>query len=531
MKAILTMLMLLAVHGVLAQEKIVSGAVTYVASGTVYTSLGRESGVQDSNLVYIKANRDTIAVLQVFAVSSKSSACRVLKAKRDIRTGDAVSALVVVSSPQPVSLDAGKGPAQATVPSQSVQSSSLRPEKAEPASLELRGRISAQFYSNRYDNPLYNTSQPGLVINLHGRSNEVPLKFELYTNLRTLAYGNMSPFSKQSINQSRIYRLSLEYDDGVNDASVGRIIPSVAPAIGYIDGAMYARRIGRLILGTTLGFQPSFTLRGISTDYKKFALFASVQPVDSLNLSVSSAYSRSYYRTALDREVVSANVSVYTMAGFQVYAYSEFDLRTARGGTFILSPSLTSLYANVSYRLTSFLTVGLGADASRPLYTFSTAQFIPDSLRETRLRSGISTSATFYLPGGVTLSNTYAPRTSESQFARVYSNYTTVGITDIFSSGISLRSNVNLNANEYSSSKGYGVSVQRNIIDIADVNVRYQQNSYTLKNYDDRHLSKTFGTDIIIMISRELGLMMSYDRLNGYGITSNSFFGELSVRF
>jgi hypothetical protein len=61
-------------HVLLAGEKPVTGTVTYVAAGTVYTSLGRESGVQDSTLLYVKANGDSIAVLRVLAVSSKSSA-------------------------------------------------------------------------------------------------------------------------------------------------------------------------------------------------------------------------------------------------------------------------------------------------------------------------------------------------------------------------------------------------------------------------------------------------------------------------
>jgi hypothetical protein len=400
-----------------------------------------------------------------------------------------------------------------------------------PVPIEIRGRVSAQYYISRYDNELYNTTQPGVVINLRGRSTDIPLRFELYSNIRTLSFGNAGPFSKSAVNQSRIYHLSLEYDDGANDVSVGRIIPMQAPSVGYIDGAMYARKLGGVTFGTTMGYQPSYTLRGLSTDYKKFALFASVQPVDSMNLTLSSAYARTYHLNILDREVVSGNLSLYTLDGFQVYGYSEFDLRAPSNGEFKLSPTLTSLFVNVSYRVMQMLTLGLGADASRPLYTFSVARFIPDSLRETRLRSGLSTTISLYFPGGITLSNTYAPRTSESRFASVYSNYTMIGFADLFSSGISFRSNFNLNANEYSTSNGYGVGLQRGVLDIADINVRFQQNTYVLKNYGDKHISRTFGTDLIVNLTRGLAVMMSYDRLNGYGITSNSIFGELSVRF
>lgn len=528
MKRLGILLMLVLPQLLLAQEKTVTGTVTYVAAGTIYTSLGRDSGVRDSTLLFIKSGLDTTAVLKVFAVSSKSSACKVVKSRRDIAIGNTVLASVVIEVPKQEVTSAitdsrslsGQG---AGIPG------TMTP--AVPPPIEVRGRISTQYYVNRYDNELYNTTQPGIVVNLRARSRDVPLKFEVYSNMRTLSFGNASPFAKGATNQSRLYRLSLEFDDGVNDISVGRIIPSLAPSVGYIDGALISRKFGMFTLGSTVGYQPSYTLQGVSSDYKKFALFASIQPVDSANLTISTAYAKTYYLNTLDREVVSGNVSMYTQGGFQVYAYSEFDMRSESNGRFKLSPKLTSLFANVNYRVTQLLTVGIGADASRPLYTFSVARFIPDSLRETRLRSGISTTVSLYLPGGVMLSNTYAPRTSEASFASVYSNYTTIGIANVLSSGVYLRSNFNLNANEYSNSNGYGVSLQRDVMSIADVNVRFQQNTYTLKNYEDRHISRTMGTDLILNLTRAVSMMMSYDRLDGYGITSNSIFGELSVRF
>jgi hypothetical protein len=294
---------------------------------------------------------------------------------------------------------------------------------------------------------------------------------------------------------------------------------------------MYARKIGRLTLGTTFGYQPSFSLQGISTDFRKVALFASIQPVDSMNFSLSSAYARTYFHTTLDREVVSGNVSLYTTHGFQVYGYSEFDLRSSANGQFRLSPALTSCFLNLSYRITPMLTLGIGGDASRPLYPFSTARLMPDSVRESRLRTGVNASIALYLPGGVALTNTYSPRTSQARFATVYSNYTSLGFSDVLSSGVSLRANLTLNTNEYSKSNGYGVSAQRNILDVADLNLRYQENTYTLKNYGDRHVSRTLGSDLMLNLTRQISAMLSYDRLDGYGITSNSIFADLSVRF
>jgi hypothetical protein len=317
----------------------------------------------------------------------------------------------------------------------------------------------------------------------------------------------------------------------MNAVSVGRIIPAIAPTVSYVDGAMYLRSFGRVKVGGTMGFQPSSTLRGISTDYRKFALFASVQPVDSVNLTIATAYARAYHHAQLDREAVNGNISLFTFGGFQIYGYAEVDLRKLVHGRFKISPQLTSSFVNITYRVTQMVTLGVGADASRPLYTFSVARLIPDSLRESTLRSGLSTTISLYLPGGIMLSNTYSPRTSTSRFARMYTNYTSFGMTNVLSSGVSVRTNFNLNASEYSTSNGYGASIQRNIAEIMDINVRYQQNSYTLRSYGDKHVSRTSGADLFVNVTRALAFMISYDRLQGYGIASNSIFGELSVRF
>jgi hypothetical protein len=523
-------LLLCASHALLAAEKPVSGTVTYVAVGTVYTSLGRDSGVRDSTTLYVRAGSDTVAVLRVIAVSSKSSACRMVQSSRTVAVGNSVVGSVEVVAPPvatPDSAAAGSPLPLAGSPSRGI----LKKPAPTIGSFEVRGRVSAQYFAQRYEIASYNTTQPGVVLNLHGQSTDIPLRFELYSNFRMLSYGNTSPFSRQATNQSRIYRLALEYDDGTNDLSLGRIIPAAAPSIGYIDGVMYARKVGRVSVGTTVGYQPGYTLRGISTDYKKLAFFTTVQPGDSLNMTISAAYARTYNRTILDREVASGGISWYTSSGLQLYGYAECDLRKAIGSAFMLHPALTSLFVNLNYKLLPIVSIGIGVDASRPLYTYTAAIAIPEEFRETRLRAGLSGMMSFYLPGGVSLSNTYSPRTSETRFAKVYSNFSSLGVANVLGSGVSFRSNYNINANEYSNSQGFGLNIQRNFLDMFDLSARYQQNSFSLKSYDDKHISRTYGADLYVILTRELGVMMSYDRLNGYGITSNSLFAELSVRF
>ena len=75
-------------------QNIAGGRVTYLASGSVYLSIGKDIGVGDSTRVFVLRSLDTIAVLQVFAVSSKSSVCKILEERGKIQLGDSIRALV-----------------------------------------------------------------------------------------------------------------------------------------------------------------------------------------------------------------------------------------------------------------------------------------------------------------------------------------------------------------------------------------------------------------------------------------------------
>jgi hypothetical protein len=160
-----------------AEEKTVSGTVTYVAVGTVYTTLGRDSGVRDSSMMYVKSGNDTLALMQVLAVSSKSSACKVIMSKRDVRIGNVVVTRVQIEPTKPDTASVVVSAGSAAVSSTSV--GLLRKSSFTQDAFVMRGRVSAQYYVNRYDIEAYNTTQPGVVINLRGKSNIIPVRFEV----------------------------------------------------------------------------------------------------------------------------------------------------------------------------------------------------------------------------------------------------------------------------------------------------------------------------------------------------------------
>jgi hypothetical protein len=509
-----------------AQDINVAGKVTYVSSGTVYVSVGRGSGLRDSALVYVVSGKDTVATMKVFAVSSKSSACTILRTQREIVVGDNVVGLI-----QQVEKKETVARFVDSTAAVRVERSQIKvPKPVENPALSLQGRVSLQYYTVQFDNSAYNLNQPGLVVSLSATARDLPLKMEIYGNLRSLSRGGTRPFLAGSTDDSRFYRFSLEYDDQFNIVSVGRILPIYAPSIGSIDGVSYARRFGNFLAGGAVGFQPPNSQQGISTDARKVTFFTRYSNHDLYDLNITAAYARTTYLSQLDREAVSLGLNAYSAGGLSIYGYSDIDLRTKSGDQLTFSPTVSSALFMISYRFADFVTVGIGSDASRPVYLLSSVQLLADSLLDHKLRSGATLSLNLYLANGLGIYNSYTPRSFDVGFGKEYTNYSSVYWSNVFSSGFMARGTYTLTSNGFTTSQGYGVNLQRNIFGV-DLTVRYQQSNYNILQLNESNRSETVGADMMVLLSNRMSWIVSYDGVSGYGSKMNSLFTELSWRF
>lgn len=525
----LVLLILMMLSTVLASGKDVRGKVTYVAAGTIYTSIGAESGLKDSSLVYVVRGRDTVAVLQLMAMSSKSSSGMIVSSKSKISVGDNVVAKSdEPSSPAIVSL---------VQPDTLVQRSSeleagLKKKTLGAPAVKIQGRVSAQYYTTFYEDASSNVRQPSLVLNLKASARDIPITFEMYGNYRKLSYGNSgSLFSPSNSDQSRLYRLTLQYNDGVNAVAVGRMVPASAPMIGYIDGILLSRMFGHLLVGTAAGFQSKSTLNGLNGDNKKIALFTGYQIQGPINMLTSASYTRNYFHSNLDREYVSGFLSLSSMSGLGVYFNSDVDFRQKKGDNLVFSPALTNLSANVSYPIVNFLALSVGADVSRSYSDYSLIRTMPDSLLDRTMRGGVSMGIRLFTTRGISFMNTYTPRSSPEGFGNDYSNNSTLMFSNVFSTGLMLRTSVNLSSNQYSSSKGIGVNVEKSIIDAVQLSLSYQHSKYTIKSLEETDDNLSYVIDALWFVSRDVSLSVNYNYLDGFGRISRNVFTELSYRF
>ena len=503
---------------------------TYLASGSVYLSIGKNQGLEDSTRIFVLRSRDTIALLQVFAVSSKFSVCRIMETSKEIHMGDSICA--IVSTP-PVVVQSVHQMFDSTAEMRFDTSSGkmfVKSGLTEKKWLNMRGRIGFQYYAMMFDDADLNMQQPGLIVSMRGDMADAPIKFDIYGSMRLTGRNNTAPFSSNAKNDSRLYRFSFEYDNQSMIIGAGRILPVYVSSVGYVDGVSVARRIGRFVSGIAIGFQPNPTLQMPTTDMKKILIFTQYQSNDSWNTSASVSYARIWSPSGIEREAFSTYFSMFSPNGLSLYASSDIDLRSLSNGENRLSPALSLLVCSANYRFSEIINAGVTIDASRPIYSLSSNKSIPDSLLDKQLHSGVSLNANYSMWRGAGVYNVYTIRPAGAGYGSEYSNSSSLYYNNVVKTGMNVRMNYLISQSDFTMMHGYGVNVQRNLFGV-DIGVRYQQNRSDIIQAQMINTTTTLGTDMFAFLSNQLTLMASFDLMRGLGSTSRSFFLELSRRF
>ncbi len=525
------LLILCAVPLLRAQERIARGTVTFVSPDYVYTSLGRNAGLTDSMRVMVVRRGDTVAVLSVAALSSHSSACRIVSSTRPPAVGDSVRARVPLPArPERDSVTASLIDSLRETAAQ-PPSPAVRRAPADTGFLTLQGRASLQYRTLAFSQTEFNQSEPGVALQVRGIVNHSHVSFQIVGNFRTLIRNQDAIARFSSSNLTRVYRMSLDYDDGSTAISIGRVLPQYAPSIGTVDGGMVAHTFGAFTFGLSGGFEPTY-ITGISpTDLRKFSLFGGYRTPGQLVMQSTIAYSRTYYRSSLVRDVLAGGLTLFPDQSIFLNAQTEVDLRTPANGDLSGRAKMTSLFATLNIRPLRELSFGLGVSSWRPTYFAPTIFSTPSPFVDTRLRTTPMFSVTMYLPRGMSITNNYAPRTSDEQFAKEYSNNTSMNLIDALGTGVTCRGTYFVNAAQFSTVSGWSGSLQRSFATFLDCTVRYQRNRTELASFSQTLRTDALASDVLVNFAGRMSFWISAERDFGDQLSFTTFFTELSYRF
>jgi len=510
----------------LAQQRELTGRVTFVAGPTVYTSIGRNNGLSDSSHAIIRSGKDTIAVLRFMALSSRSSSWTIVSATRDIAVKDMIIATVV--APPKEAVLASKDTVRSLMEVPRTFRRRIDRQYEQESALAVHGRLSFQYFGVQFEDRRNALAQPAVAFNIEATVRAIPLRISVYGVHRQQVRGNLNPLLKTSTPQTRLYRVSAEYDDGTTMLLAGRIYPMSSLPTSAVDGFSAGRRFGKFMAGFAGGAEPSLTFKLRQRHLWKGMAFIGYQTTDPFFWETGLVYTRSYIQKTLVRETMSFSVSAFTPSGFSITGFSDIDLRRPLSQSGPGDPSLTSLMVLGTVRVFPELSLYAGVDGARPVPSATDYGILPDTLFNRTLRSGLTAGTSLSLRSWL-LNLSVSPRTGQEAFGKEYSAAASLGTFNLFSSGVGVRSNVNLNSNTFTHYSAYGLQVHKTFLNI-DWRVRFQYYESTIRQQGSKRTGTQAGFDIVAMFSRSLSIMATLDLWRG-ATYMNMLFAEASWRF
>lgn len=401
MRSLKTLIIALAVLMIGLSNLKAETAVTYVSAEGVYINVGTNAGLNKNDTLLIFRDEIEIATIMIDNISTRSSACKIIKQSEPIKIGDLVFnrdhlALEILSDD---SIDSSK---------------KAIPTKQQPDNINrLRGYVAfQQYYQKDFTSSSLSSYQPSLktkvtVENIGGSNLTFQFKHRsryYHRSKQILVNGDKNEWSH------RIYEMAV-YADNPNSKfnwSLGRQSIYQVRGVGYIDGLYLSHRINEKVsIGTALGAEPDYLDQNIDFNRKKAALFVNyaVGDYDSQKISLSAALAGSYVGSEVNREFVNLTADYYRH-NLSIYNAFEFDIfRSWRKEALGKSFSFANYYGRINYKLNNNVRFNFGYD-NRHQIRYHDDVYLADSLFDNSSHQGLRLGTTLKLSQNITFNST-----------------------------------------------------------------------------------------------------------------------------
>jgi hypothetical protein len=533
---LLAALIVLASFRALAQtEQTIGAAVTYISSGSIYLSSGREKGLAQGDTVTFRHGAVVRGKGLIIAVSSSSSAVHLLapagsQGNGSIAVGDSayVTKVVAAQVPEP--------PQQSVRPVASPQSgrdSTFR-GPALPSDNIVSGRVALQYAQAGVPGVAPDFSQPSMYTRLN-----VARLFGTGMNLSFFArtYGNASRsvYEEGGRIRFRLYDLSLSYDEPQATVgwNVGRVTSMFMGGLGQTDGAQIYVRKGGFAFGLLGGFQPDYQTSGVDWHQQKAAVFAHYNWDGEryTRWDATVAYGQQWYNGKLDRGFMYVQNTARLGLALFLYQSSEIDLHVIEGGVRKNKFQLTNTYVTLTYLPLPWLSASAGFDATRNIYLLESMKAMPDTLFDHTLKEGYRGTVSIRVPFNVTLTamGRFRPASGTERNSR--SLGAGARIADLAGTGINIGGQYSDLTGVYTSGKDVTIDADDWITRDISLMLRYDRYAYTVVAQETHYVSTTGSVMLQWRISRALFSMISYDKVWDSLRNSERLMCELGVRF
>jgi hypothetical protein len=499
----------------------ITGAVTYVATGTFYVDAGRLKGVAADDTVTVTRKSKPVGVGIVTAVSSTSSVARILSQSSPIAVGDSVKEVkeVLIEEPQSAFRSA-----------QAARNAALMQDN------RVSGRVGLQYAAAGIFGSTMDFSQPALVTQLSvNRLFGTTSTFTVYAR----TYRDMSPgfdrYGQGSRNKIRMFELSLTNNDPRSwyGYGVGRITSRYVGGLGIFDGAQFYVRQGNFTAGILGGTQPDYATSAFTTDEAKFAAFLNYAwGGDVFKTSdITVAYGQQRFMGMIDRKFAYLQTSIRFGSDVSLYSSTELDFAHRDNGEQIDKPTITNSFMTLSWTPDSWISINAGYDAVRALDLLQSMKAFPDTLMDKSLKEGYRANIAFRLPLRVTLSanGTFRLASATTPSARTVGG--TFRMSDILDSDISMGAQFQNIQGVYTVGNDWTFDVDRWMAQSVSVSLRFDRYAYFLVGQAQRIVTTTGTVSMNVSMLRSLYASVNYDQVWDTLRDTQRLYVEVGVRF
>lgn len=350
------------------------GNISYISSENIYVRLQNSPDLNLGDTLYIESDNQWIAALIIDQRSSISCVGTAISDK-ELKLLDPMYN--------------GRG-----IPDKNIivadQDSIANGEKKIFKEQKIDGRIRASSYSNFSNSDVENRHKLRYTLSLSAKNlGGSRLSAESYTSF-SHKLGEWSEVNENVFNALKIYSLALKYEAGENtNLWIGRKINPRLSHIGAVDGLMGETKIKNISVGGVAGTRPDYSDYGINLKLFEYGAYVG-HSHKSKNGLIQSSLAMFEQRNSgnIDRRFAYFQHSSSLLKNLYLFTSSELELYKVEEGVSSTSPSLTSLYFSLRYRVFKKLTLFASYDTRKNVIYYETFKDYADRLLEEATRQG-----------------------------------------------------------------------------------------------------------------------------------------------
>lgn len=489
----------------------IQGNISFVTKKNIYVKFDKTKSINVGDSLFIKSNSNFEPILLIVKKSSVSILCTSLKTPNTFSKGQIVYAKS--KTIEVIEKDiAKKDDSNKTVEKDiSVESDKKTVIKSLP---KIRGRFTVATNSNIADlREKTGNHRFRYIFALKG-SNLINSNFyfDHYISFNQTYNPDFSPSLKIN-DKLRFYRITFGYQNTSYDISIGRQIKNKISALGSFDGIYLEKKIKNdFYTGVVTGTRPDYTNYGFNSELFQYGAFISYFPEYKKSSTRGTiAFFEQKNNGLTDRRFLYTQFSTSLGKKIRFFGASEIDLYQIKEGVSSNSPKLTSIYGNLSYRLSRKLNLSVGIDSRKNRIYYETYKDFLETLIERETRQGLRFRVGYRPFKKISFSVMSNFRFQDKELSSKYYNAMV-----FFRSIPWIKSNISLSANvintDYLESKSLAVRFSKRIRKNINLRLDYKYYQYFYPGTETSRNQNRVGGSINFNILRKLYFSVYYEK-------------------